>query len=403
MNRTQITFRPTILMVCLAAACGGAAMAQPAKPAPQPDAVYDLGGRLSPGVQWLQRERLRGTLFHRPNVGTLRPVYLQAIGSPVAGSSAAVTLRGQHFISILVESQKEICFELKSARTEEPCSFSSYAVFGPQGETIAADQVEAGKGRVVRVAVTTPGRYILVVNPGIASRNVARVSVSGLPWALEGTRKQDYLGTPLEYHFLGELKQAGLNLVMLDFESLTQEIVTNEGLKKWKDKVAAWANHAQRYKIRLMPAIDLGGTQYEVDAWGDSPKGLYVEDASDREHSQAGTPLAPCPLSRLYWERIVLRRARELARLSLKNPYVVGIGIDPEMYMCHAYGHYQSSGTCYCDHCLGGFLRQKNLDAAVLGGLAGQGPPRLAPPPEADAPVRQVPGRRDGGAGRLAA
>ncbi len=137
---------------------------------------------------------------------------------------------------------------MKSARTEELCPFSSYAVFGPQGETIAADQVEAGKGHV-------------------------------------------------EYHFLRELKQAGLNLVMLDFETLAQEFVTDEGLKKWTDKVAAWADHAQRYKIRLMPAIDLGGTQYEVDAWGDSPKGLYVEDASDRGHSRAGAPLAPCPLS----------------------------------------------------------------------------------------------------------
>jgi len=370
MNRTRIAFRRTVFLAILSAACGGTA----AEPAAQPAALYDLNGRLLPGVKWLQSERLRGTLFHLPNVGPLRPVYLEAAGSPAAGSSTAVTLRGQHFVSILVGSQKEMRSRLESVQTEDLCPFCIYAVFGPQGETIAVGQVEAGKSGEVRVPVAGPGRYILAVNPGIASRNVARLSVAELPWALEGARKQDYLGTPLQYHFLRELKQAGLNLAMLDFETLDQEFVSDEGLKKWTERVAIWADHARRYEIRLMPAIDLGGTQYEVDAWGDSPKGLYFDAewylAHDKGHFQENAPIAPCPLSKVYWERIVLRRAREVARLSLENPYVVGIGIDPEMYACHVYGHYKPGGTCYCDHCLGGFLRQKKPDAAVLGGLA---------------------------------
>ena len=35
----------------------------------------------------------------------------------------------------------------------------------------------------------------------------------------------------------------------------------------------------------------------------------------------------------------------------------------------HVYGHYKPGGTCYCDKCLGGFLKEKHLDAAVLGKL----------------------------------
>jgi hypothetical protein len=71
-------------------------------------------------------------------------------------------------------------------------------------------------------------------------------------------------------------------------------------------------------------------------------------------------------LQKDYWERIFLRRAREVAKLSLTNPYIVGFGIDPEMYQCWMYGHYMLSGTCFCDHCLGGFLKSNALPDAVL-------------------------------------
>jgi hypothetical protein len=52
--------------------------------------------------------------------------------------------------------------------------------------------------------------------------------------------------------------------------------------------------------------------------------------------------------------------------MAKSNPYIVGYGIDPEMYKCHVYGHYKPGGTCYCDYCLGGFLRAQKLPEGVL-------------------------------------
>jgi len=39
------------------------------------------------------------------------------------------------------------------------------------------------------------------------------------------------------------------------------------------------------------------------------------------------------------------------------------------MYRCWDYGHYMLSGTCFCDHCVGGFLRSQGKDTAVLAKL----------------------------------
>ncbi len=52
--------------------------------------------------------------------------------------------------------------------------------------------------------------------------------------------------------------------------------------------------------------------------------------------------------------------------MSLTNPYIVGYGLDPEMYQAWKYGHYMLTGTCFCDHCVGGFLNSKSRDAGVL-------------------------------------
>lgn len=370
MYRNQDSLRRGLLLLALAAISGTAWGQQQAKPAPQPETAYKYDSRLAPGLEWLRSEGLRGTLFHKPNIKPLKQEELRVIPAAPAGAPTAVTLRGEHFLAVLVDKEKEIKFQLESVRTEPLCPYCPFAVFGPQGETLAADQVESGKSRLVAVPAVAAGRYLIMLNSGIASKNVARVSVVDLPWAIENKRKQDYLGTPVQYHFLRELKQAGLNLVMPDVEYLTQEFVTDEGLKKWTERVAVWAEHAKRYQIRIIPAIDLGGTQYEVDAWGDAPKGLYFDESwyqqHDKGHLHGKPPVAPCPLSKVYWERILMRRARELARMSIDNPYVVGVGIDPEMYMCHIYGHYKPGGTCYCDHCVGGFLRQKQLDAKAL-------------------------------------
>ena len=178
-------------------------------------------------------------------------------------------------------------------------------------------------------------------------------------WAIDGKPRKAYSRSPLHYHFLRDLKLGGFNLALIDFERLPQEFVTDEGLAAWTETVKQWTDYARDCQLRVMPVIDLGGTPREVEAWGDSPKGLYVEHDLEK-------PLAPCPLQKVYWERILLRRGRQIARLSLDNPYIAGYGIDPEMYQCWLYGHYMLSGTCFCDHCLGGFLDAKKLDRTVL-------------------------------------
>jgi hypothetical protein len=334
-----------------------------AGPASQPAATSStgLGARpvLSSGLEWIQRERLRGTLFHQPIVDPMPPAHLQVASAPSGDATAGVVLRGEHFLTILVEKEKAIRFRLETIQTQEQCPVSIYALFGPDGRTLAVGQVEKGKPALVEAAAPGPGRHILLVNPGIASHNVARVSVEDAAWAVEAAQRSAYLRTPLVYHFLRELKTAGLNLAMLDFEALPQEFVTDEGLAKWARCVEAWADEARRYDIRFMPALDLGGSPTEVEAWGDAPKGMYPKQLADK-------PLAPCPLARVWWERVFLRRAKEVARLSTRNPCVVGIGIDPEMYQCWDYGHYMPSGTCYCDRCLGGFLGRQGLDATLL-------------------------------------
>ena len=214
------------------------------------------------------------------------------------------------------------------------------------------------------------GPYVLVLNSGPASSTVSELAVLDSPWAIDTRQKLPYRDGPMHYHFLRDLKLGGFNLAMVDVEYAPQEFLSDEGLRKWTALVRGWGEAARRYQLRMLYAIDLGGTAAEVESWGDSPKGLYVEDVHDKAHFQAGVPLAPCPLQKIYWERILLRRGREIARMACDNPYVVGIGIDPETYACHVYGHYKPGGTCYCDYCLGGFLRKQKLPESTLKDLA---------------------------------
>ena len=132
--------------------------------------------------------------------------------------------------------------------------------------------------------------------------------------------------------------------------------------------VRGWSDAARRYQLRTFYAIDLGGTEAEVESWGNAPKGLYAEDVHDKIHFQAGAPggSLPAPENLLGAD---LLRGREIARMAGGNPYVVGVGIDPETYACHAYGHYKPGGTCYCDYCLGGFC-EAALPESTLKGLA---------------------------------
>jgi len=327
---------------------------------------------LRPSAAWLRTERLRGTLFHDPIVEPLRPMLVEPAVPSVghgnappngrAGRPAApvsIALRGWHHLIVLPDAQGKIVFRLKDLPGQAHFAGSIYAVFGPQGKQIAEGTVERGEEKAVEVATEAKGPHIVLLNSGPASSSAVELTVLNPHWAIDGRPRRAYGRSPLHYHFLRDLKLGGFNLALIDFERLPQEFVTDEGLAAWTETVKQWTDYARDCQLRVMPVIDLGGTPREVEAWGDSPKGLYVEHDPEK-------PLAPCPLQKVYWERILLRRGRQIARLSLDNPYIVGYGIDPEMYQCWLYGHYMLGGTCFCDHCLGGFLDAKKLDRAVL-------------------------------------
>ncbi len=315
---------------------------------------------LRDSAKWLKTERLRGTLWHNPIVQPLRPMMLEAADpSGRTGAPTPVTLRGWHHLIILPDAQKKVAFKLKDLSSETHFSGSIYAIFDHEGKQVAEGQVGSGEEKAVEVRAEAEGPYILLLNSGPASSNACEVTVLNPHWAIDAKPRKTYNRSPLHYHFLRDLKLGGFNLAMIDFERLPQEFVTDEGLAAWTEMVKRWTDYARDCELRVMPAIDLGGTSWEVEAWGDAPKGLYVKEDPDK-------PLAPCPLQKDYWERILLRRGREIAKLSLDNPYIVGYGIDPEMYQCWLYGHYMLGGTCFCDHCLGGFLDAKGLDKAVL-------------------------------------
>ncbi len=325
---------------------------------------------LRPAARWLGSERLKGILFHHTNIQPVEPLQLTAAQEGAVPAPAPVVLRGEHFVLIAPQPGRPIRFRLKTVTVREPFESTSYAVFNAAGEDIGHGLVPAGEKRAFTVEPRGGGPYVLVLNSGPASSTVSELAVLDSPWAVDTRPKPSYRDGPMRYHFLRDLKLGGFNLAMVDVEYAPQEFLSDEGLRKWTELVRGWGEAARRYQMRMLYAIDLGGTAPEVESWGDSPKGLYVEDPNDKGHFQPDVPVAPCPLQKIYWERILLRRGREIARMACDNPYVAGIGIDPETYACHVYGHYKPGGTCYCDYCLGGFLRKQKLPQSTLKELA---------------------------------
>jgi hypothetical protein len=312
-------------------------------------------GPLAPPVRWLQTERLRADLRHSCNIEPFPQELLSAPG----GASAPVSLRGPQVLLLKLERGERASVLIQAQDARGPFQDTIWALFTPGGEMSQCGQVAVGKENTLRLEARQAGLYRLLLNTGPASANAARLTVRARRWAIETLGLGAHLEDPLYYHSLRDLKLAGLNLDMLDFEGLRQEFVTDAGLAKWTAAVARWADYARRFRLRFMPAVDLGGTPYEIQAWQGCRPGLYIKHF---DHY----PLAPCPLDWNWWEKIYLRRGRALARLSLKNPYLVGYGLDPEMYQCWDYGHYMLSGTCFCDHCLGGFLKAQGQSTAIL-------------------------------------
>jgi len=314
---------------------------------------------LNEAVKWLESERLRGTLFHEPRFEPMFKRFIKPSGITTK-EQLAVEVVGETYIAIMPDDGK-VSVSIKAVRGADVFPNTIYALFDDAGNEIATGIVKLGKSTTLRVS-RQKGVCTLLINSGPASRNVARISSSNRCWAIDAREHSAYDRTPIHLHFLRDLKLCGFNCVMVDFERLEDAFETDDGLASWRNKVKQWTDYARKVRLRIIPAINLGGSPAEVRAWGDVRRGLYIE------HKE-GLPLAPCPLSKEYWERIYLRRAREVAKLSLENPFIVGIGLDPEMYQCWIYGHYMLSGTCFCDSCLGGFLRAKGLSEDVLGKL----------------------------------
>jgi len=313
---------------------------------------------LRPRVRWLEGERLRGVLFHDPRIMPLRPRYIQAAEGKPPAKPQPVTVVGRSYFLLLPGKEGRIAAEVAAVGGPAPYPHSLCALFDENGKEIATAVIPAGKVKRVE-AKGARGICTLLVNSGPASRSSARVTPLTAQWCLDGTSHSFYDNTPLHLHFLRELKLAGFNLAMIDFERLTEDFLTPQGLAEWTAKVKQWADYARRVGLRIMPAVDLGGSLAEVRAWEGCRPGLYLEH-------DPSIPLAPCPLDRKYWKQIYLIRGRAVAKLAVENPYVVGFGLDPEMYQCWKYGHYMLSGTCFCDHCLGGFLESKGLDRSIL-------------------------------------
>ncbi|MBM3476195.1 MAG: LamG domain-containing protein [Armatimonadetes bacterium] len=319
----------------------------------------DLGA-LKPSAQWLRTERLRGTLFHQPNIDPMPVMLTQpAVPGIEPGKSAPVVLRGRHYLRVMVDERRTLGLRLRNVEGSEHFAQVSYAVYSPAGEELKTGLVAPNRAQDVALKGLAPGDYVVLLDSGPASSSAAEVTVRNAHWAIDGGSRSEYLRSPMHYHFLRDLKLGGFNCAMVDVESLRQSFVADDGLAAWAGLVKRWTDYAAKVKLRTIVAIDLGGTSYEVEAFEGLPPGLYTEPKDDQ-------PLAPCPLRREYWEALVLRRGREVSKLAQDNPYVVGYAIDPEMYQCWSYGHYMLTGTCFCDHCLGGFLKSKGLDTAIL-------------------------------------
>lgn len=318
--------------------------------------------QLRPAVRWLESERLRGTLFHDPMYQPMPQRHLEPSSDTPLSPARPITVIGEAYFLLLPDEGRDVAADVTAVTGHHACPDTVYALFDPNGREVAFGRVAPGK--TARVASAgREGVHTLLINSGPGSRNTARVRPRTRTWCLDAGSHRYYDQTPLKLHFLRDLRDGGFNLAMVDFERLDDDFLTDMGMLSWTRQVRNWTDYARRVGLRVMPAVNLGGSPAEVQAWEGCRPGLYTEPDET-------LPTAPCPLDREYWERLYLVRGRAVARMSLTNPCIVGYGLDPEMYQAWKYGHYMMTGTCFCDYCVGGFLRSKSLDEAVLGGLA---------------------------------
>lgn len=330
--------------------------------------VRVLPDEASQGIRWLESERLRGCCYGfkvNPLPG-LAMIPLNT-ASPECGAAARISLRGETIVRVLAGKKEPLSFELTSETASSPFSKSTYAVFAPDGTFLAEGDVTAGETKNVSLPVTNEGLYVLWINSGPASDNAFMLRLDNRHWVFDGRGKGAYANTKLSVNSARDLSLAGFNTILLTAWNWGVDFSTDEGLAEWIRLIKPWAEAAERYHIRLIPYVGWGCAKTDVTAAGDYRKAISLREIDGPR---------PCPLSEEYWERSFMRRALAVARLSQKNRYVVGIGLDPESYYFGSwYGNeYKKRGLntpgattifnddeCFCDHCFHGFLTARGL------------------------------------------
>ena len=70
-----------------------------------------------------------------------------------------------------------------------------------------------------------------------------------------------------------------------------------------------------------------------------------------------------CPTDETFWQQQLIAKAVQLAKDGMSaEKEISGILIDFELYANSAAGQIYYTDACYCDHCLGAFLKHKGLD-----------------------------------------
>lgn len=280
-----------------------------------------LAPEVTPAVQWIDRERLRGISYAAfvshgmPEDGLERG---DAFTPPLS-----LHLRGQSYFRIRAGAGEIIRFEL-TAETGE-CVFTQgvYAVFDPDGRWIGKGLVEAGEQREVTVPAEKEGTYVLLINSGPAIWNPFRIVLHNRYWVLDARGRSEYIGSPVALHSLRDCRLAGCNLSLMAAWNWGIPFRTDEGLAQWRGKLVDLCEAARLADIRIIPYLGWGCSSQDCDSVPEYTRALTRVSVRGPQ---------PCPASREYWEGSFLRRALVVAELSKTNPAVAGVGLDPESY-----------------------------------------------------------------------
>jgi hypothetical protein len=111
-----------------------------------------------------------------------------------------------------------------------------------------------------------------------------------------------------------------------------------------------WARESRRVGMHLFGVIG-----FSADA-----KKMGVRQAVFGNGYQS---VVACPTDEIFWQKHLILTAVELAKESLAaEKEISGVLVDFELYANADAGQRYYTDACYCDHCYGGFLRQKAFE-----------------------------------------